>query len=71
MIGDGRLLLKLPAARVAELVATGHGRPFTAGKANPLREWVAVETETKGWLDLGVGRRRRSFDRGSAADRHA
>ena len=37
----GALLVKLPAERVAELVAAGHGEPFApAGRV--FREWVAV-----------------------------
>jgi hypothetical protein len=37
----GALLVKLPAGRVADLIASGHGQPFApAGRA--FREWVAV-----------------------------
>ncbi len=39
---NGRLVLKLPRARVAELVAAGTGDPFNAGKRWPLKEWVTV-----------------------------
>jgi hypothetical protein len=42
MISTGRLVLKLPKERVAELIATGAGAPFAAGRARPLVEWVAV-----------------------------
>lgn len=42
MLPDDRLVVKLPAARVTELIESGDGRPFTAGKDKPMREWVEV-----------------------------
>jgi hypothetical protein len=42
MISHGRLVLKLPRERVAELIASGDGAPFDAGKGKPLAEWVVL-----------------------------
>jgi len=40
---DGEtMLVKLPEARVAELIADGTALPFTAGERGPMREWALV-----------------------------
>lgn len=44
MVSHGRLVLKLPRARVDALVADGEGVSFEAGKGRPMKEWVAFET---------------------------
>jgi hypothetical protein len=42
MLVDGRLVVKLPRTRVTELIDTGRGQPFDAGKGKPMKEWVAL-----------------------------
>jgi hypothetical protein len=42
MLVRGALVVKLPAARVTELVETGEGEHFYAGKSKPMREWLAL-----------------------------
>jgi hypothetical protein len=60
--GD-RLVLKLPARRVTDLLAAGRGQPYTAGKERPLREWIAVGDD-EDWLALA--REALEFVRGRA-----
>jgi hypothetical protein len=38
----GELVVKLPAARVNELIATGVGRPCDPTKGRPMRQWVRL-----------------------------
>lgn len=62
---DG-VVLKLPADRVAPLIATGEGSPFDAGKGRPMKEWVRLdERSLDRWFDLAL--EAAAFVRGSAA----
>ncbi|MDL5154479.1 TfoX/Sxy family protein [Actinomycetospora termitidis] len=50
MVQDEALVVKLPEARVAELLAEGTGRPFGN---RPMKEWVSVpEVAPRIWLAL-------------------
>jgi hypothetical protein len=42
MFVRGRLVLKLPAARVTELVVAGEGEHFDANKGTPMKEWLSL-----------------------------
>ena len=42
MASGGRVVLKLPAARVSELISSGDGAAFDAGRGRPVREWIAL-----------------------------
>lgn len=43
MVSRGRLVLKLPLERVAELIGSGAGDTYDAGKGRPMRGWVSLK----------------------------
>ena len=43
MLVRGRLVVKLPKARVDELVAAGDGDHFDANKGKPMKEWLSLD----------------------------
>ena len=51
--GHGGLLIKVRADRVAELIATGQGQPFSTGGNRVMREWV-VASPTTDWRALAA-----------------
>ena len=43
-LSGGELLLKLPSARVAAMIAGGRGKPFSSG-GRVMKEWVLAGTQ--------------------------
>jgi hypothetical protein len=55
MVSQGRLVIKLPSRRVAQLIASGAGGTYDAGKGRPMKEWVSLDPAKQGdWLDLAT-----------------
>jgi hypothetical protein len=64
MLVRGRLVVKLPKARVDALVAAGDGVRFDANKGTPMKEWLTLDPASRiDWSALAtealnfVGRR--------------
>lgn len=53
MFVRGRLVLKLPAVRVDELVGAGDGVRFDANKGTPMKEWFTLDPDSdRDWSPL-------------------
>jgi hypothetical protein len=53
MLVRGRLVVKLPADRVDELVGGGDGVRFDANKGTPMKEWFSLDPQSGcDWLPL-------------------
>ena len=49
----GKLVVKLPRARVETIILSGRGEPFDPGHGRLMKEWVAVEPRSGDeWLNL-------------------
>ena len=49
----GDFVVKLPSRRVEELVASGAGRRFDAGRGRLMKEWLAIDPGSdRDWLPL-------------------
>jgi hypothetical protein len=55
MLVRGRLVVKLPRARVDALVDAGHGQRFDANKGTPMREWFSLDPDSElAWAPLAL-----------------
>lgn len=52
MVARGRLVAKLPRARVDELVGAGRGERFDPGHGRRMKEWLSVTDDGLDWLAL-------------------
>ena len=49
----GEFVVKLPRQRVQDLVASGAGTKFQAGKGRPMQEWLSLRSDSEQeWLPL-------------------
>lgn len=52
MLVKGKFVVKLPKARVAELVATAGAEYFDPGHGRLMKEWVAFADQQERWIAL-------------------
>jgi hypothetical protein len=53
MLAHERLVVKLPATRVDELVGTGDGVRFRCEQGVPMKEWLSLDPESPlSWHEL-------------------
>ena len=58
-LSNGRLLVKLPARRVEELIAAGLGEPFSTGVGRIKKEWVTLTPSSADeWMRVSEEARR-------------
>src|SRR6476659_5000687 len=48
----GQFVVKLPKARVNELVGQGKGVQFDPGHGRLMKEWIALSSATSSWIGL-------------------
>jgi TfoX/Sxy family transcriptional regulator of competence genes len=58
MLVRGALVVKLPRTRVVELLESGRGEPFDAGKGRPMKEWISLRAPQSAWTDFAREARR-------------
>jgi len=63
MLTKGSLVVKLPKARVDEMVSWGHGTHFDPGHGRMMKEWVVVGPGKLDWIELARQARRYVKDR--------
>jgi len=52
MLAQSTVVVKLPRERVEALVAAGAGERFDPGHGRLMKEWIALQGDTRRWLAL-------------------